>query len=136
MPESTSASSRGAAADDAQRSYERIASQLEQMLDAARNSSDKVLLSPSALWSELIARDLEVLRKHGFNSFKRTVNFHYHQWGVFSPLDPKLWRLAFQFLRRYGRPKVAPAVKVEEPAGELADPLRHPLARFVYRWFV
>lgn len=71
-------------------------------------------------WETLSAKHVALLQQHGFENFKRTINFEYSQWGVTSFRDNRIRRLFWGLLRQ-GR----------IPAGALA---RYDLLDRAVRW--
>jgi putative sugar O-methyltransferase len=65
--------------------------------DPARGSGDE-----GVFWEELSDKHASLIREHGFQNFKRTINFEYSQWGVTSLRDRKISHLA-RGLWRQGR---------------------------------
>jgi putative sugar O-methyltransferase len=45
------------------------------------------------MWEQLCRKHVKLLRENGFATFKRTINFEYHQWSVRSFVDLKTLRL-------------------------------------------
>ncbi len=52
------------------------------------------------MWRELCERHVRLIRDHGFENFKRTINFEYHQWAISSFRDPRSITLARRLLAR------------------------------------
>lgn len=59
------------------------------------------------MWNELSAKHEKLIREHGFESFKRTINFEYHQWSVRSLADVKSLKLIASLLRHGRVPRAA-----------------------------
>lgn len=51
------------------------------------------------MWNELCQKHTSLLKKRGFENFKRTVNFEYSQWGVGSYRDYKIRNILKYLLR-------------------------------------
>lgn len=59
-------------------------------------------LGDLGMWDELCARHAALIALHGFDMFKRTVNFEYSQWGVSGFRDPKILALLRLAARHHG----------------------------------
>jgi putative sugar O-methyltransferase len=94
---------------------------------------------PGAFWSDLLERNLAMLRADGIRRFKRTVSNNYYNWLVTSWLDPQLRNAAVGWLRH---PTVAPLRARMEPASAVRTMARDdafdlsPAAARRYRLFV
>jgi putative sugar O-methyltransferase len=94
---------------------------------------------PGAFWSDLLERNLDMLRTDGIRRFKRTVANNYFNWLVVSWLDPQLRRAVEGWLRR---PSVAPLRARMEPVDAVRTMARDdafdlsPAAARRYRFFV
>lgn len=71
---------------------------------------------PGAFWTDLLERNIEMLRANGICNLKRTVSNNYYNWLVVSWMDPQLRRAALHWLRR---PRLAPLRAQMEPVGTL-----------------
>jgi len=60
------------------------------------------LYGPAEFWKTLGDQHKDLIRRHGFGKFKRTINFHYHQWSVPSLRDSKIRSLLLELLK-HGR---------------------------------
>jgi putative sugar O-methyltransferase len=60
---------------------------------------------PGKFWSDLLRRNVEMLRADGIGNLKRTVSNNYYNWLVVSWMDPQLRRAVLHWLRR---PRAAP----------------------------
>jgi putative sugar O-methyltransferase len=94
---------------------------------------------PGAFWSDLLERNLDMLRTDGIRRFKRTVANNYFNWLVVSWLDPQLRRAVESWLRR---PSLAPLRARMEPVDAVRTMARDdafdlsPAAARRYRFFV
>jgi len=59
------------------------------------------------MWNELAAKHVKLIREHGFENFKRTINFEYHQWSVRSFFDVKSLRLLASLASKGRIPRAA-----------------------------
>lgn len=91
---------------------ERVLTQISEMIEclAARGTQ------PTGMWERLSDRHIELIRSFGFLSFKRTINFEYHQWGVSRFRDEIIWRVLGKLLLRGRLPWYAFFSKAEDPA--------------------
>src|SRR5688500_16510620 len=86
-----------------------VLDQIERMQQAlARNGYGDL-----GMWNELCDKHVKLLREHGFASFKRTINFEYHQWSVRSFLDVKTLQLGLSLLRRGRLPNAAVRARID-----------------------
>lgn len=71
---------------------------------------------PGEFWEALIATNLEMIRTHGIDNFKRTVSNNYYNWLITSLRDPQVQAAVKRWLRR---PTLAPITsRIERsPAG-------------------
>lgn len=94
---------------------------------------------PGAFWSDLLVRNIEMLRASGIRNLKRTVANNYFNWLVVSWADPQLHGAVRHWLRR---PRLAPLSARMEPARALRTILQDcavdlsPKAARRYRFFV
>jgi putative sugar O-methyltransferase len=94
---------------------------------------------PGAFWTDLLERNLAMLRADGIRRFKRTVSNNYYNWLVTSWLDPQLRNAAIGWLRH---PSLAPLRARMEPAHAVRTMARgdafdlSPAAARRYRLFV
>jgi putative sugar O-methyltransferase len=94
---------------------------------------------PGAFWSDLLERNLAMLRADGIHRFKRTVSNNYYNWLVTSLLDPQLRGAIVGWLRH---PTAAPLRARMEPASAVRTMARDdafdlsPAAAGRYRFFV
>jgi putative sugar O-methyltransferase len=68
---------------------------------------------PGAYWTDLLERNLAMLRADGIRRFKRTVSNNYYNWLVTSWLDPQMRGAVISWLRH---PTLAPLRARMEPA--------------------
>ena len=94
---------------------------------------------PGAFWSDLLERNLAMLRADGVERFKRTVSNNYYNWLVTSWLDPQLRGAIVGWLRHPRRAsleaEMEPARAVRTMARDDAFDLS-PAAARRYRFFV
>ncbi len=57
------------------------------------------LFSPSAFWKDLCEKHSALIKQHGFDRFKHTINFQYGQWPVCSFRDPQIRHLLRQLIK-------------------------------------
>lgn len=81
-----------------------IIDQIDSISSSLSNHADRDLYGPAAFWESLGEKHKGLIRKHGFRSFKRTINFEYHQWGLLSLKDPKIKSLLLELLKNYRVP--------------------------------
>lgn len=67
---------------------------------------------PGAFWSDLLERNLEMLRSDGVENFKRTVNNNYYSWLVVAWTDPQMKAALRHWLEH---PSLAPLRARMEP---------------------
>ena len=75
-----------------------IAEQVHVMFQCLEECASP-LFSPSAFWKELCEKHIALLQQHGFERFKRTLNFQYGQWGVRSLRNPQVKHVLKQLLK-------------------------------------
>jgi putative sugar O-methyltransferase len=94
---------------------------------------------PGAFWTDLLERNLAMLRADGIRRFKRTVSNNYYNWLVTSWLDPQLRNAVLGWLRHPSRDplqaRMEPAHAVRTMARDDAFDLS-PVAARRYRLFV
>lgn len=92
---------------------------------------------PGAFWTDLLARNLEMLSSDGIRNFKRTVSNNYYNWLVVSLPDPQMRNAARRWLERPGlaplraRMEDVDGLRTTEGSFELS-----PKAARRYRFFV
>jgi putative sugar O-methyltransferase len=89
------------------------------MIEAARLdvAAAPPVYRPGDFWDELIDVNLEMLRSHGINNFKRTVSNNYYNWLVTSLRDPQIKRAVRRWLEH---PSPAPFLsRLEERPSDL-----------------
>lgn len=114
-----------------------VAAWIEQMRRHVAEGPE--IYRPGAFWSDLLERNLAMLRTDGVRRFKRTVANNYFNWLVVSWLDPQLRRAVESWLRR---PSTAPLRAQMEPVEAVRTMARDdafdlpPGAARRYRFFV
>ncbi|MEW6323947.1 MAG: hypothetical protein AB1515_01015, partial [Nitrospirota bacterium] len=73
-----------------------------QIDELTRRMARHRLYGAAEFWKRLGDQHKEFIRQHGFGKFKRTINFHYHQWLVPSLRDSKIKSLLLDLLK-HGR---------------------------------
>jgi putative sugar O-methyltransferase len=68
-------------------------------IEAVAQAQTEQAPGTSAIWGALGKKHRQLIERHGFNNFKRTINFEYGQWGVTSFRNPHLLRVLRQLLR-------------------------------------
>lgn len=95
---------------------------------------------PGAFWSDLIERNLEMLRADGVRSFKRTVSNNYYTWLVLAMPDPQMRNAIRHWLRHPHlatlRARMEPARDLRTMSGRGASFDLTPKAARRYRFFV
>jgi putative sugar O-methyltransferase len=91
-----------------------VAAWIEAMRDHLAAAPE--IYRPGAFWSELLERNLEMLRTDGVRNFKRTLGNNYYNWLVISLPDPQMRAAIRRWLQR---PSLAPLRARIEPAREL-----------------
>jgi putative sugar O-methyltransferase len=81
-----------------------IIDQIDSISSLLSQHGERDLYGPAAFWESLGEKHKGLIREHGFRSFKRTINFEYHQWGLRSLQDSKIKSLCFELLRNYRIP--------------------------------
>lgn len=81
-----------------------IIDQIDSLSLVLSRHADRDLYGPAAFWESLGEKHKSLIREHGFRSFKRTINFEYHQWGLLSLGDPKIKSLLLELLKHYRIP--------------------------------
>lgn len=111
-----------------------FADQVRAMSRALAASADP-LLGPSPFWQDLSAEHVDKLERYGIAQFKRTVNFEYGQWDVFSIRHTQVGHVLKQLAASRVAPRAACCARMGEDGG--APMLEgRPWARFVYRLYV
>jgi len=125
------------AREAALRSDDEVAGWIEEMRRHVAEGPE--IYRPGAFWSDLLARNLAMLRADGIDRFKRTVGNNYYNWLVTSWLDPQLRGAIVGWLRH---PSAAPLRGRMEPVSAVRTMARDdafdlsPAAARRYRFFV
>lgn len=114
---------------------ESLTEQIRSMADIFRHSTKKVCRL-SLFWEKLNQRHVELLRRHGFSQFKKTVNFNYSQWRVAVPWDPKLLIIFIKLICRREFPWIGFLAKIKNSEHIIEWPLPAFFSTFIYKFFV
>lgn len=82
----------------------KVIEQIDTLLVSLSQHPNPHLYGPAAFWKSLEEKHKNLLERYGFQMFKRTINFEYHQWGVHSLKDSKIKRLIWELLKHYQIP--------------------------------
>lgn len=93
------------------------------------------LFAPSLFWKKLCDQHCELVRRYGFASFKRTVNFNYGQWGVGSFRDQFLSHVLKQLLQS-GRIPYVPFLSRMSNIENIHWPSKQPFSPSAYKFLV
>lgn len=85
-------------------SDQEIIDQIDSMSFELSQHTNRSLYGPAAFWESLGQKHKDLIKKSGFHSFKRTINFEYHQWGIKSLRDSKIKSLVRELLKNYRIP--------------------------------
>jgi putative sugar O-methyltransferase len=83
---------------------QKIIDQIDSISSVLSRHNDRDLYGPAQFWESLGEKHKSLIREHGFRSFKRTINFEYHQWGLLSLGDPKIKSLWRELLKNFRIP--------------------------------
>ena len=90
---------------------------------------------PGVFWSDLIERNLEMLRADGVRNFKRTVSNNYYNWLVLALPDPQMRNAIRNWMRHPHlttlRARMEPARELRTMSGQgtrSTSPRRRPIA--------
>ncbi|MDB5051130.1 MAG: hypothetical protein JWO30_4201 [Fibrobacteres bacterium] len=81
---------------------QKVLQDIQTMLAAHDRSS--AVPEGNRFWIGLGEKHSAIIRKYGFEKFKRTVNFEYSQWGVTTLSEPKVLRLISLLLQKKNLP--------------------------------
>jgi putative sugar O-methyltransferase len=71
----------------------KIIEQIDQMTRCIAEQPRTDLYGPAAFWESLGEKHKDLLKESGFEKFKQTINFEYHQYEISSIADRKILRL-------------------------------------------
>jgi len=70
---------------------------LQRSLAEVKNNT---LYGAGDFWIPFCEKHQDMIREYGFETFKRTINFHYRQWWIHSLRDKQIWLLIWYILKR------------------------------------
>lgn len=110
-----------------------MALKVDKMLDEMMNDSNKMprVYKPSNYWVPLISLHLKQIN-NGFDSFKRTVNMRYFNWGAIGILVHQLRPIAREIIKKQNLTPVVQSKWVKQKT----DVQMNIVSAFVYRIYV
>src|SRR5436305_2906438 len=90
-----------------------VISEIDSMTACLARQVNPRLYGPAPFWAALGDKHKSLIEKYGFNKFKRTINFEYHQWEVLSLKDDKILTLITSLLRAHRIPYGLAQVKID-----------------------
>lgn len=84
---------------------QKVMDDIASLLLAVADQPNKALCGPAEFWESLSDKHMQLLRKYGFQRFKRVINFEYHQWGVRKFSHPMIRQLLKRLLGRHQVPQ-------------------------------